>query len=394
MDFPALAVGAKQKGIDVIGTGDIIHGKWLENAKNLLEAEGGRFSFKEIDFILQTEIEDSNRVHHVVFLPDFSSVDSLREMVSKRCKDIDADGRPKVRAASVEIAEMVLDANGLIGPAHVFTPYFSVYSKFDSIKDCYKEYFDKVHFIELGLSADTFIADYIPELSRFTFLTNSDCHSPFPSRLGREFNRIEMREPTFCELEKALKRKGDNRVTLNVGLDERLGKYHESACNSCYAHYSFVEASSLKWQCSKCKKRIKKGVLDRAIEVGGGAKAVSKSPSHRPPYLHIATLTEIIALSRGVSDQASKKVKEIWQTIVSGFGDEITVLVDAEPEKIAEIDPLVAKVIRLFRQGKIVIVPGGGGKYGYLKFDTDKAPARGMNDGSGEQKSLFEFEKK
>ena len=390
MDFPALAVGAKQKGINVIGTGDIIHGKWLENAKNTLEVEGDRFFFEGIDFILQTEIEDSNRVHHIVFLPDFSSADSLREMISKKCKDIDADGRPKVRASSVEIAEMVFDSNGILGPAHAFTPYFSVYSKFDSIKDCYKEYFEKVHFIELGLSADTFIADYIPELSRFTFLTNSDCHSPFPFRIGREFNRIEMQEPTFCELEKAFERKGKNRVTLNVGLDERLGKYHESACNSCYTHYSFTEASALNWRCSKCNKRIKKGVLDRAIEVGGGAKAVSKSPSHRPPYLHIATLSEIIALSKGVTGVESKKVKEAWQTIVSRFGNEINVLIDVEPKKIAEIDPMVAEAISLFRQGKIGIVPGGGGKYGYLELDKEKLSVKNLDD-SSEQKSLFQY---
>jgi len=49
----------------------------------------------------------------------------------------------------------------------------------------------------LGLSADTDMADHIEELQDIPFLTNSDAHSPWPHRIGREFNEIEVEELTF-----------------------------------------------------------------------------------------------------------------------------------------------------------------------------------------------------
>ncbi len=55
--------------------------------------------------------------------------------------------------------------------------------------DCYGKMPD---FLELGLSADSDMADTIEELENIPFLTNSDAHSPWPHRLGREFNELEI----------------------------------------------------------------------------------------------------------------------------------------------------------------------------------------------------------
>jgi len=53
---------------------------------------------------------------------------------------------------------------------------------------------NSIHFIELGLSADTDYADRIAELARRTFLSNSDAHSPRCNKLAREFNQMELKE--------------------------------------------------------------------------------------------------------------------------------------------------------------------------------------------------------
>ena len=78
-----------------------------------------------------------------------------------------------------------------------------MYKSFDSIYDCYDK---KPDFIELGLSADTNMADTVSELD-FVFLSNSDAHSPWPHRLGREFNQIEMDDISYSSLKKSIKNK-------------------------------------------------------------------------------------------------------------------------------------------------------------------------------------------
>ena len=46
------------------------------------------------------------------------------------------------------------------------------------------------------------MADGIVELHSYSFLSNSDAHSL--GKIAREYQAIEMKEPTFSELEKAL----------------------------------------------------------------------------------------------------------------------------------------------------------------------------------------------
>lgn len=58
----------------------------------------------------------------------------------------------------------------------------------------------KPDFLELGLSADTNMADRIEELQDIVFLTNSDAHSPWPHRLGREFNRLKLDDFSYTSL--------------------------------------------------------------------------------------------------------------------------------------------------------------------------------------------------
>ena len=53
---------------------------------------------------------------------------------------------------------MVKEYGCLIGPAHAYSPWTGMYKSFDSIYDCYGKAPD---FVELGLSADTFMADTV-----------------------------------------------------------------------------------------------------------------------------------------------------------------------------------------------------------------------------------------
>jgi len=264
-----------------------------------------------------------------------------------------------------------------------------MYAKHSSLSDCYGELTDYVSFVELGLSADSDYADKIKELHRLTFLTNSDCHSPHPVRLAREFNRFEVGDATFDEIKKAILRVGGNKPVLNVGLFPQEGKYNESACMSCHTHYVLEEAIRRRWKC-QCGKKIKKGVKDRIEE-----KATYKEPvhpDHRPPYLHLIPLPEIITKAVKQHSPFTKTVTARWEELVSGFGNEIAVLLDADLDEIARATtPAIAEAIRAFREKKIHIVPGGGGRYGKIELPEEEKVLTVSLGPSDHQTSLLEY---
>ena len=203
-----IAPKSKLKGLGLLGTGD------------------GIYSTEDMDFVITTEIEGKNKIHHLIIIPD---IDIARELSQKLpSKNKNADGRPKTQLNGVEILELVRQYDCLIGPAHAFTPWTGMYKSFDSIYDCYEK---KVDFVELGLSADTNMADTVGELKDFTFVSNSDAHSPWPHRLGREFNQMELKDISFSSIKYAIKH---SNIKANYGLVPNLGKYHMTACTKCF----------------------------------------------------------------------------------------------------------------------------------------------------------------
>ncbi|RLG59061.1 MAG: TIGR00375 family protein [Candidatus Hydrothermarchaeota archaeon] len=370
MDLENISKQGKLKGLNLIGTGDALHKLWLEELKTLKEFSDGIYKKNDVFFIVTTEVEDIRRVHHLILLPGISSAESLRESLQRYSKDLDSDGRPKVGLSGEEIAEIVSEVQGLLGPAHAFVPWTSIYKEYDSLAQCYGDSLRKIKFLELGLSADSELADYIAEVKDLTFLSNSDAHSPWPHRLGREFNRLKVTEVTFKEIEKAIERRAGNKVVLNVGLDPRLGKYHATSCIKCYKHYTLEEAIKSNWRCG-CGGIIKKGVKDRIKELASYSKP--KHPEHRPPYLRIAPLAEILCMSLNVSNVYSQKVQAMWKKLVERFGSEIAVLVDIPiPEIKKEFGDEIAFYIDAFRKENFDIKEGGGGKYGRIIFRKEQ----------------------
>ena len=365
MTLEAISRQALLKGLDVVGTGDALHMGWLKEIRGLDPYSDGIYGKNGCKFIITLEVEDIHRVHHLIFLPGIDSTLGLREDFLKHSVDIDKDGRPHLRLEGEEIVDHVKDAGGIIGPSHAFVPWTSIYKEYDSLRACYGDNYKNLSFIELGLSADTEMADCIPELQDLTFLSNSDAHSPWPHRLGREFNRLEVESLSFDDIRKALER---HRVTLNIGFDPRLGKYHRTACIKCYTLYEFEDAKKLRWRCAKCKGVLKKGVRDRIMELG--AYSVPRHPEHRPQYIRIAPLADIMCLVLKVKSLYSAKVQESWKKLVGRFGSEIAVLIDVDVEDLKkEVNERTGELIEAFRSGNFNITQGGGGKYGEIIFD-------------------------
>jgi uncharacterized protein (TIGR00375 family) len=289
----------------------------------------------------------------------------------------------------VELASHAKDVDALIGPAHAFTPWTAMYAYHSSLVSCYGDLAPYISFVELGLSADTDYADTIQELHRLTFLTNSDSHSPHPVRLAREFTRFEVQDMTFAEIKKAILRTGGNKPVLNVGLPPQEGKYNESACISCFTHYTLDEAVKRRWKCS-CGKRIKKGVRDRIRELATYAEP--HHPDHRPPYIHLIPLSEIIAKALGQHTPFTQSVTKRWDELISSFGSEISVLLDADIHEIAKITiPVIVEAIQSFREHKVLIIPGGGGKYGVIELPSEEQVTLPSLGPKNSQSSLLDY---
>lgn len=391
MTIAAISVEAPRKGINVMATGDCLNGTWLKEIKTCAVIDDGTLEMNATRFILSSEVEDTNRVHHLLYFPSFSAVETFKEKIRSKSKNLETDGRPNVALNGGELAALAKDVDALIGPAHAFTPWTAMYAYHSSLAECYGDLAPYVSFVELGLSADSDYADTIQELHRLTFLTNSDCHSPHPVRLAREFNRFDVHDATFDEIKKAILRTGGNKPVLNVGLPPQEGKYNESACISCFTHYTLNEAIKRRWKCS-CGKRIKKGVRDRIGEIATFKEP--HHPDHRPPYLYLIPLTEIIAKALGQHTPFTQTVTKRWEELITAFGSEIAVLIDVDLHEVAKVTiPVIVEAIQAFREHRVVIIPGGGGKYGTIELPTDEASAPLFLGPKNTQTSLLDYQR-
>lgn len=387
MVLPEIARQAELKGLDLVGTSDATHPEWVKHMRGYLVDDGdGVYSIKgfKTKFIVTTEVEDSSRVHHLIIFPSISAAEDFREKLKGFSVDINKDGRPHIKLNGEQLVDYVEEVSGLIGPSHAFTPWTAIYKEYNSLGECYGRNVGKVKFLELGLSADTDMADRISELQEITFMSNSDCHSPLPHRLGREFNRLLLKALGFSEIKNVLYRYGGRRFTLNVGLNPREGKYHLTACTRCFVKFKIDDALRLKLRCPECSGIIKKGVFDRINELASYDEP--KHPKHRPPYMHSLPLAEVISLSLGVKTLTSGKVQELWRNFVNAFGSEIGVLIDAPVEELKKVDVGVGSIIEKFRSDKLRYVAGGGGQYGRPTLSSERDVYYGLG-----QKSLTDF---
>lgn len=365
MNPETLATEAVKKGLSLIATGDAFHSKWLKELENTLIQIDDTGIYETNDtipenstkFITTNELEDNHRIHHLLIIPSIEVAWQMRDEF--KAKNMDADGRPKIRMDGAEIMDIAHEYNCIIGPAHIFTPWTGLYKEYDSIMDCYT---DKPDFVELGLSSDSNLADKIEELRKYPFLTNSDSHSPWPHRLGREFNKIQVNELSFNALKNSIK---NNNIIENYGYDPRMGKYHETGCINCYRIYNIHDAIKQDMKCT-CGGRIKKGVKGRIQELA--TYDTPQHPENRPPYQYILPLSELLSTvhDKGVT---TKYVQKRYDYLLKQFGNEINVLLETPIDKIRKIDAPLAQIIDSYRHNRLNVIPGRAGQYGKVEYD-------------------------
>ena len=356
----------ERKGINIVGIIDCASPYVIEDIENFLKtgeayeiSDGGIIYKDKVCIILGSEIETAEindeghtgSAHNLCYFPTLEDIKNFSKEMSNHIKNITLSSQ-RADISAYELIDIVKKYNGILIPAHCFTPHKSFYGNCtDSLKKIFKEKFDDIPAIELGLSADTFLADQISELENKTFLTNSDAHS-LP-RIAREYNKIQLGGISFKEFLMALKNENGRKILANYGLDPKLGKYHRTYCEVCDKR---IPGDAPVIKCDTCdSKNITMGVYDR-IELIKDKKQ-SKSPENRPEYIYQIPLTFI----PGVGGKTIEK-------LLNHFGTEMTILHKLTNDDIESVvGEKIAKNIILARDGKMHIVEGGGGVYGKVE---------------------------
>ena len=356
----------ERKGIDIVGIIDCASPYVIEDIENFLKTgeayeikDGGIIYKDKVCMILGSEVETSEEginghcgsAHNICFFPHLEDIKGFSKEMSTHIKNITLSSQ-RANISAYELIDIVEKYNGILIPAHCFTPHKSFYGNCtDRLEKIFKEKYNKVLAIELGLSSDTFLADKISELEQKTFITNSDAHS-LP-KIAREYNKVLVQDISFKELVKALKNEDGRKIIANYGMDPKLGKYHRTYCEICGKNIEGEAPVSL---CDTCdSKNITMGVFDRIETIKD--KKETKSPETRPEYVYQIPLTFI----PGVGKKSIEK-------LLDAFGTEMNIIHKLSKDDIeAVVGEKVAKNIVAAREGKMKIQEGGGGVYGQIK---------------------------
>lgn len=347
-----------EKGIDIVGIVDCAVPEILDELEDLVkndvlkQLDGGGLIYKnKIVLQLVSEVEVGGELmgspHLLCFLKDIKSMRVFSSILANHISNINISTQ-KCRLNSVEILKIVKDLDGFVVPAHVFTPYKSFYgSTTDRLSRIFKEHYDDIFAVELGLSSDTYLGDMISELSDKVFLSNSDAHSL--QKIGREFNVFDLSCPNFESIKMMLKSRSG--ITRNYGLNPALGKYHRTFCLDCN---NISQLNPPVHKCMHCgSKNVVLGVLDRIYEIKD-QKTIH--PSFRPKYIYQIPLEFI----PGIGPKTMKK-------LLNEVGSEIYVLHEATFDQLSGcIGEKLAENIIDARHGNVKIKAGGGGKYGKI----------------------------
>lgn len=344
----------KVKGLQMIGIIDCHVPEVLEQLRTDIETgkakalTDGGIAYDKLTVILGSEIEiyDENcqgPVHVLAYLPTLESMSEFSDWLRKRLKNIHLSSQ-RIYETGKNVQSKVKELGGIFIPAHVFTPFKSLFGK--GVTRSLTEVFDptKIDAIELGLSSDTTMADAISELHDFTYLTNSDAHSL--ENIAREYQSLFVQEASFLEWKRALYEEAGRKVSVNYGLNPLLGKYHDTCCVRCYTKRKADEHPCL--ACGETK--WIRGVAERIVELSDQKQMQRK----RPPYIHQVPLPFIPKLG----------VKTL-EKLRHAFGTDMDIIHRVVEEELIKIVPgSVAKAIINSRKGRANIQAGGGGKYG------------------------------
>ncbi len=349
---------APRKGLDIVGIVDAGSTLVAFEIEEMLATEelaevkkGGFLASNGVLLIAACEVESREGVHLISYLPNLESIKNWQKYLRSRVHNMQLSTQ-RADASFIDIMKLSLDLEGIFCPAHAFTPHKGIYGMWtDKLVNKIGDDIHKIRTLEIGLSADTDMADRLQETSSFTYLTNSDAHSS--PNIGREFNLLQIKSKNFQELRLCLQNEDGRRVLANYGLHPRLGKYHRTSCPVCGI---ISEDEPPVTSCRVCgNSKIIMGVYDRIVAIQDYDCA--QPPPGRPPYCYRIPLKDLPGIG-----------PRIYNSLLQEFPNEIELMEKTPLDDIRRAaGNKAAAAIDDMRSGRLIISPGGGGKYGKVR---------------------------
>jgi uncharacterized protein (TIGR00375 family) len=265
---------------------------------------------------------------------------------------------------------MQVNSQNMIIPAHAWTPWFSLFgafSGFNRMEECYQDMTKHIVALETGLSSDPPMNWRLSALDKYTLVSNSDSHSSWPWRIGREANVFELKKASYHEVVDTIRQKDPKRFKFTIETDPAYGKYHWTGHRNCKVSLSPQEAIKYGNICPVCRKKLTKGVEQRVEELAD--RPAGYRPESVIGYMHLLPLSEIISTVIGAAYPSVQKVWDAYNVLIGRFGDEYAVLIDAPFGEMSKIvDPKIAEAVVSVREEKIKVKPGYDGVYGEPMF--------------------------
>jgi uncharacterized protein (TIGR00375 family) len=397
LDPQSLAAWAHVKGINIVGTGDFTHPGWIKMLEEgLYQGQDGLLYLREDQdlrekvpgfgheiksrtrFILSSEISSIykqggkvRKIHNLVFMPGFEEAKKFNERLA-RVGNLESDGRPILGLDSRSLLEMVLEIHPLayVIPAHIWTPWFSLFgskSGFDSLEECYRDLSHHIFALETGLSSDPEMNWMWSRLDRFSLVSNSDAHSA--ENLGREVN-IFQGEASYEGIYRALRREGlGHRFLGTLEFYPEEGKYHLDGHRKCGVVMDPRQTKANRGMCPVCGREMTVGVLNRVLSLADRDSPVK--PSFQPGYFSVIPLKEIISEFLGVGPR-TKKVQAFYNQTVARFGPELNILQNVPVEDLKKYSSVLADAMRRMRAGEVIRDPGFDGQFGKISVFSQK----------------------
>ncbi|HQA08252.1 MAG TPA: endonuclease Q family protein [Syntrophomonadaceae bacterium] len=347
-----------RKGLNIVGIVDAGTAPVLAELEKMVDQgqleihqRGGFMTAQGVMLLAGCEVETREGVHIIIYLPDLDSLHKYQKFMRSRVKNMELSTQ-RCKADIRELLNLSHVLGGVFCPAHAFTPHKGFYGMLASSFQSYLgRDASQIHVLELGLSADTDMADTINETRHFTFLSNSDAHSA--GNVGREYNLLRLAELNFEEFRLAVYGHEGRRVLANYGMDPLMGKYHRSYCPQCD---QIMQGEPPVVECPICgNDKLVMGVYDRIVQIQDHREPYH--PVGRPPYRYRVPLTSM----PGVGPTT-------YQKLIQYLGNEIEVMERASFDDIARVaGNNVAALVMQMRAGRIPITPGGGGVYGKIQ---------------------------
>jgi uncharacterized protein (TIGR00375 family) len=388
MDLEHISNAMDTKGIGLMATGDFLHPKWFQEIKTKTTEENGILDFNGKKFILSTEVclvfenpenpLKSVKMHVLILTNSLRSAEMMYDVVSKR-GSLDTDGRPLLQITGSELIDLIssVDKDAVFIPAHIWTPWFSLFgSKFGvtDIKSAFPDKQEKIVAMETGLSSDPEMNWMISSLDKFALVSNSDAHSP--EKIGREANVFELPELSFSSVINALRTREGFVKTYEFYPQE--GKYFNDGHRNCGINLSPEEAERMGNKCPVCKKSLTLGVLHRVNDFADRKRG--EKPPKPVPFQHIIPLPSIIAKAIGKTEK-TKPVNEAYSRLIAYFGNEFNVFEAGERELRLAIDVSISNAILAVNKGEVNWSPGHDGVFGEFSFgEIKKAKMKTLND--------------